>query len=61
MRTVMKKWFLAFLLFSTLLLAAGSVYAAPLYFPHVDTNLPWQTEIAIINTGDQTVTGTLRG
>ena len=31
-----------------------------IYFPHVDTNLPWQTEIAIINTGDQTVTGTLR-
>jgi hypothetical protein len=32
-----------------------------LYFPHVDTNLPWQTEIAIINTSNQTVTGTLRG
>ena len=32
----------------------------PLYFPHVDTSLPWQTEIAIINTGDQTVTGTLK-
>jgi hypothetical protein len=32
----------------------------PLYFPHVDTNLPWQTEIAVINTGDQSVTGTLR-
>ena len=31
-----------------------------LYFPHVDTSLPWQTEIAIINTSDQTVTGTLR-
>ena len=31
-----------------------------IYFPHVDTNLPWQTEIAIINTGDQPVTGTLR-
>ena len=30
-----------------------------LYFPHVDTSLPWQTEIAIINTGDQPVTGTL--
>jgi hypothetical protein len=39
--------------------AAGT--AAPLYFPHVDTSLPWQTEIAVINTGDQTVTGTLRG
>jgi Divergent InlB B-repeat domain len=32
-----------------------------LYFPHVATNSPWQTEIAIINTSDQTVTGTLRG
>ncbi len=31
-----------------------------LYFPHVDTNLPWQTEIAVINTSDQTVSGTLR-
>jgi len=31
-----------------------------LYFPHVATNFPWQTEIAIINTSDQTVTGTLR-
>ncbi len=31
-----------------------------LYFPHVDTSLPWQTEIAVINTGNQTVTGTLR-
>ncbi len=31
-----------------------------LYFPHVDTSLPWQTEIALINTGDQTVTGTLK-
>jgi hypothetical protein len=34
---------------------------APLYLPHIDTSLPWQTEIAIINTGDQTVTGTIRG
>ena len=32
-----------------------------LYFPHVATNFPWQTEIAIINTSpDQTITGTLR-
>jgi hypothetical protein len=30
-----------------------------LYFPHVDTSIPWQTEIAIVNTGNQTVTGTL--
>jgi hypothetical protein len=32
-----------------------------LYFPHVATSIPWQTEIAIINTSGQTVTGTLRG
>jgi len=32
----------------------------PLYFPHVDTSLPWQTEIAVINTSDQAITGTLR-
>jgi rhodanese-related sulfurtransferase len=31
-----------------------------LYFPHVDTHGLWKTEIAIINTGDQTITGTLR-
>ncbi len=32
-----------------------------LYFPHVDTNLPWQTEIAVINTSaTQSVTGTLK-
>jgi len=35
-------------------------FNAALYFPQVDTSLPWQTEIAIINTGDQIVTGTLR-
>ena len=35
--------------------------AKPIYFPHVDTSLPWQTEIAIINTSNQTVTGTMRG
>jgi hypothetical protein len=33
----------------------------PLYFPHIGTSLPWQTEIAVINTGSQTVTGTLKG
>ncbi len=55
-----KKSILAVLFISAVLLATGLVYAAPLYFPHVDTSLPWQTEIAIINTGDQTVTGTLR-
>ena len=62
MRTTMKKLILASLILSVALLAAGSAYAAALYFPHVDTSLPWQTEIAIINTSpDQTVTGTLRG
>ncbi len=59
MKTTMKKLIHAFFLLSTALLAASSANAAPLYFPHVDTSLPWQTEIAIINTGDQTVTGTL--
>jgi hypothetical protein len=34
---------------------------AHLYFPHVDTNSPWGTEIAIINTSTtQTLGGTLR-
>ena len=37
---------------------AESSYA--LYFPHIDTSLPWQTEIAVINTADQSVTGTLK-
>jgi hypothetical protein len=32
-----------------------------LYFPHVVTNFPWQTEIAIINTSPNQITGTLRG
>ncbi len=40
---------------------ASASPVTPLYFPHVDTSLPWQTEIAVINTSDQTVTGTLRG
>jgi len=35
--------------------------AAPMYFPHIATSLSWQTEIAIINTSGQTVTGTLKG
>ncbi len=36
-------------------------YNAALYFPHVDTNFPWQTEIAVINTGsEQAISGTLR-
>ncbi|RPH50714.1 MAG: hypothetical protein EHM85_09305, partial [Desulfobacteraceae bacterium] len=41
-------------------LNAASTFAA-LYFPHIATSLPWQTEIAVINTSAQTVTGTLRG
>jgi len=37
---------------------SGTAYAK-LYFPHVDTNDPWGTEIAIINTSaDQTITAT---
>jgi hypothetical protein len=61
MRKTVKKLILASLLLSTALLAAESAYAAALYFPHVDTNFPWQTEIAIINTSPNQVTGTLRG
>jgi hypothetical protein len=60
MRKTIKQLILASLLLVTALLVAGSAYAAALYFPHVDTSLPWQTEIAVINTGNQTVTGTLR-
>ena len=40
--------------------AGSEMTNTALYFPHVDTSLPWQTEIAIINTSDQTVSGTLR-
>jgi hypothetical protein len=32
----------------------------PLVFPHIATSTPWQTEIALINTVNQAVTGTLR-
>ena len=60
MRTNMKHLIIVSLLFSMTLLATGSAYAAPLYFPHVVTTTPWQTEIAVINTSpDQTVSGTL--
>ena len=55
------RMFMKQLILVSLLLAAGAAYAEPLYFPHVDTSLPWQTEIAIINMSDQPVTGTLRG
>ena len=61
MRMNMKKLMRATLLLSTALLAAAPAYAAPLYFPHIATSIPWETEIAVINTGNQTVTGTLKG
>ncbi len=60
MGATMKNLIFTSLLLSITLLTAGPSYAAPLYFPHVDTSLSWQTEIAIINTSDQPVTGTLR-
>jgi hypothetical protein len=34
--------------------------SAILYFPHIATSIPWQTEIAVINTGNQPVTGILK-
>jgi hypothetical protein len=60
MRTAIRQAVLASLFLSAVMPVAAPAYAAPLYFPHVDTKLPWQTEIAVINTGDQSVTGTLR-
>jgi photosystem II stability/assembly factor-like uncharacterized protein len=61
MRTNRKHLIVISWLFSITLLATGSACAAPLYFPHVVTSIPRQTEIAIINTSpDQNVTGTLR-
>jgi hypothetical protein len=60
MRTNMKNLIVVSLLLSMTLLAAGPAYAAPLYFPHIAAIIPWQTEIALINTVDQRVTGTLR-
>ena len=43
--------------------STDGVYSLPFsfYFPHIATNYSWQTEIALINTGGQTVTGTLKG
>ena len=32
---------------------------APLYFPHVATNGNWDTEIAVVNSGSESVSGTL--
>ncbi len=60
MRTNMKHLIVVSWLFSMTLLAVGPAYAAPLYFPHVAASDPWQTEIAVINTGGQTVSGTLK-
>lgn len=31
-----------------------------LYFPHIATTTPWHTEIAVINTSDQAISGTLK-
>ncbi len=59
MRIAIKNVILVSLLLSTALLTAWSGHAASLYFPHVATTDSWQTEIAIINAGDQPVTGTL--
>jgi hypothetical protein len=41
---------------------AGQAESRPvLYFPHIDTNSPWHTEIAVINTGsDQSLSGKLK-
>ena len=61
MRMVMKKLFFTCFLFCISLVTAGMGYSASLYFPHIVTSTPWQTEIALINTSDQTITGTLRG
>ena len=59
MRTTRKKCFFASWLVCAVLLAAGPSYAAALYFPHVATSFPWQTEIVIINTSaTQSITGT---
>lgn len=32
-----------------------------LYFPHISTRSPWQTEITLINTANQSASGTLQG
>jgi streptogramin lyase len=39
-----------------------TITTIPLYFPHIDTTSPWETEIALINTSPtQSLTGTLKG
>ena len=43
-----------------ILLVMTATAGAEVYFPHVDTTDGWQTEIAVINTGDAAVTGTLK-
>jgi len=42
------------------LLILPGLVQADLYYPHADTTGTWGTEIAVINTGDGSVTGTLR-
>jgi hypothetical protein len=41
-------------------LPSNEVSTIALYFPHVATDFPWQTEIAIVNASDQSVIGTLK-
>jgi hypothetical protein len=54
----MKRIILFASLIISFILSSGA--HANLYFPHIDTNPPWETEIAIINTStDQTAAGTL--
>ncbi|MBW2579407.1 MAG: hypothetical protein JRD00_00350, partial [Deltaproteobacteria bacterium] len=55
----MKRLIVMMAVFIPLFLAG--VVQADLYYPHVDTNAPWATEIAIINTSASVpVAGTLR-
>ena len=46
---------------STIDLRSALAGTAPIYFPHISTKEPWQTEIALVNTNNQTVSGTLEG
>ena len=48
----MKRYVVMIGVFVSLLLSG--VAQADLYYPHVDTNAPWGTEVAIINTSDTT-------
>lgn len=61
MRIRIKPVMIVSLLLFVTLPSPRSIYAAPLYFPHVVTSIPWQTEIAVINTSpDQLASGILR-